>query len=134
MIKDEKRLQTNLCQKRRRKITNNMATKKYEKTPRGFLMRAYRNMQSRISGIQKAKFHLYVGLSLLGRQEFYNWAHKSAEFKRLYGLWVASGFDRCLTPSVDRVNSNRGYILDNMEWVTHSENSRRGALSPYRSR
>ena len=31
--------------------------------------------------------------------------------------------------SVDRVDSSKGYELSNMEWVTHSENSRRGAVN-----
>ena len=31
-----------------------------------------------------------------------------------------------LAPTVDRIDPERGYSFGNMEWVTHSENSRRG--------
>lgn len=109
-----------------RKRTNNLATKKYEKTPKGFLMRAYRNMQSRIVGVQKTKHHLYQGKELLPREDFYSWSLNSDDFKILFNEWETSGHDRKLTPSVDRIDPEKGYSLDNMEWVTHSENSRRG--------
>jgi len=115
-------------QRQRREETNNAVTKKYERTKKGKLMRLYRNMQSRVNGVQKAKHHLYRGKSLLSKQEFYDWALSCDEFHRLYNAWVASEYDRKLTPSVDRVDSTRGYETGNMEWVTHSENSRRGAL------
>lgn len=116
-----------------RKATGNKATKKYEKTPKGFIMRLYRNMQSRINGVQKAKHHLYEGKELLDRQSFYDWALNHDEFKKLFEAWESSGYDRKLTPSVDRIDSSEGYYLENMEWVTHSENSRRGSINRHES-
>lgn len=115
-------------QRERRAENNNAATKKYEKTKRGFLMRLYRNMQSRIDGVQKLKHHLYKDKYLLDRETFYNWAMHDEGFHALFMDWEFSGYQRKLAPSVDRVNSSIGYELSNMEWVTHSENSRRGAV------
>jgi hypothetical protein len=112
-----------------RSRTGNLATKKYEKTHKGFLMRLYRNMQSRINGIQWTKAHLYSGKYLLSRQEFYDWAFNSDDFFHLFMDYTDSGFDRKFAPSVDRIDSSRGYTIDNMEWVTMSENSRRGSLN-----
>ncbi len=114
-------------QKAYRLANNNKHTKAYEKTKRGFLMRLYRNMQSRIEGVQKSKAHLYNGLNLLGREVFYVWAQEQPHFHILFEEWEKSGYLRKLAPSVDRINSKLGYQLDNMEWVTMSENSRRGA-------
>lgn len=104
---------------------------KYEKTMTGFLMRLYRNMQSRVTGVQKLKFHLYEGKSLLPRKEFYDWANKSEQFHLLYEIWTQSKYDRKLTPSVDRIDSSKGYELDNMRWITHSENSRLGSFNAH---
>ena len=118
---------TNEKQRQYRISSRNEATKKYEKTHKGFLMRLYRNMQSRIMGIQKAKYHLYQGKELLPREEFYQWAFNNEVFIYLFKLYEANNYDRRLTPSVDRIDSSRGYSIDNMEWVTHSENSRRGS-------
>lgn len=120
-------------QRNYRRLNNNSSTKKYEKTPKGFLMRLYRNMQSRVDGVQKIKFHLYDGKSILDRDIFYEWAFNSEKFKELYSQYVFSGFDRKLAPSVDRIDSSKGYELTNMEWVTHSENSRRGSISRHRN-
>lgn len=115
-------------QKEYRERTGNAATKKYERTKKGKLMRNYRNMESRVKGIQWRKAHLYEGKSLIPRDEFYEWAMSSAQFHRLFDAWEKSGYSRKLAPSVDRVDSSRGYEIGNMEWVTHSENSRRGGL------
>lgn len=119
-------------QRERRKLNNNADIKKYEKTEKGFTMRIYRNMLSRITGVQKAKHHLYEGKELLNKSEFYEWARDNEQFIKLFMDYQQSGFDRKLAPSVDRIDSSKGYTLDNIEWVTHSENSRRGTLSKHR--
>lgn len=124
----------NAAQRISRRANGNAHTMKYERTKGGKLVRMYRNMESRIAGIQKAKHHLYRGKELLSREAFYEWAMASHEFHRLFREWEESGYVQKLTPSVDRVDSQRGYTPDNMQWVTHSENSRRGATSPHRRR
>jgi len=125
----EQRLKRNEWQRNHRAKTNSIHTKKYEKTTSGFLMRLYRNMQSRITGVQKQKYHLYEGKFLLSRQEFYDWAKNSSKFYELFESYKNANWDRKLAPSVDRVDSSKGYLIENMEWVTHSENSRRGNIS-----
>jgi hypothetical protein len=124
----------NARQREYRLRTKNQSTNKYEKTINGFLMRKYRNMQSRITGIQKAKYHLYKGKDLLDRQDFYNWSISNKTFLKLFNTWTENNYDRKLCPSVDRINPKEGYHLSNMEWITHSENSRRGCLSLSRRR
>lgn len=106
--------------------------KKYEKTFCGYLMRKYRNMQSRIKGIQKQKHHLYKDLEILPMDEFYMWALSSEDYERLFCEYKDSGFNRKLAPTVDRTDSKKGYILENMRWLTHSENSRLGSISKNR--
>lgn len=98
-------------------------SKRYEKTPNGFLMRAYRNMTSRVTGVQKQRAHLYAGLPQLSREEFYQWAKGNSDFWHLFRLWVASGYNQKLTPSVNRIDPDQGYLLGNIEWLTHSLNS-----------
>jgi hypothetical protein len=120
-----------LKQREYRARTGNSATNKYERTKKGKLMRIYRNMKSRIEGVQWKKHHLYQGKDLLSKEEFYAWAESQPEFHKLYDEWVDSDYQRKLAPSVDRIDSNKGYSIDNMEWVTHSENSRRGSRSRF---
>jgi hypothetical protein len=116
-------------QRERRKKTKNADTKKYEKTKSGYLMRMYRNMRSRIVGIQKKKAHLYVGKEILAKEDFYEWARCSPMFIVLWERYVRGGYQQKTAPTVDRKDSSLGYILDNMEWVDHSVNSQRGAIN-----
>lgn len=115
-----------------RKATKNASTNKYEKTIKGFLMRKYRNMLSRVSGVQSEKAHLYKGKSILNKDDFYSWAKSSFTFIELWNKYVDSCYDRKLCPTVDRIDSSLGYDIENMEWVTHSENSRRGSLNRHK--
>lgn len=110
---------------------NNWQTKKYEKTRKGFLVRLYRNMLSRVSGVQFTKFHLYAGKSILDKNIFYEWALSDSNFNKLFDDYEKSGYQRKLAPSVDRINSSIGYELSNMEFITMSENSRRGSISRF---
>lgn len=126
---EEQRLIKNEKQRAYRQRIKNKCTNKYEKTIKGFLMRKYRNMLSRVEGVQGHKAHLYKGKSILTKDEFYNWAASSFAFIELWNAYVDSNYDRKLCPTVDRINSQFGYDLENMEWITHSENSRRGALN-----
>jgi len=123
----EVREKTLALQRERRATQHNKVTKKYEKTKNGFLMRTYRNMLSRVSGIQAKKAHLYADKEILSKVDFYAFSHASKEFHRLFQAWEESGYCRRLTPSIDRIDSARGYIIDNMQWLTHSENSRKAA-------
>lgn len=115
-------------QREYRKRTQNGSTIKYERTPRGHLMRTYRNMLSRVTGVQKKKLHLYFGLNILDKDEFYEWSLNDPEYMNLWKVWAMSGYDRKLTPSIDRIDPTEGYELWNMRWLTHSENSRLAAV------
>jgi hypothetical protein len=126
------RLCLNELQRARRNKLGNDWFHAYAKTKDGFLMNLYHNMKGRVTGIQKQKVHLYFGKELLPREMFYKWALASPEFHSLFTVWEESGYKRILCPTVDRIDSDKGYVLSNMEWVTHSENSRRGSVSPKR--
>ena len=104
---------------------------KYWKTPKGKVMATYNNMNGRVRGIQKSKVHLYGGLGILPRDEFYAWALANEDYLQLFKDWVLSNHDRKLSPSIDRIDTSIGYELSNMRWLTHSENSRLGAISKW---
>jgi len=98
--------------------------RRYEKTKNGFLMRLYCNIRSRVSGIQKNRSKYYLGKELMPKLEFYKWASGSWRFHFLFSEWESNGYPRKLTPTIDRIDSEKGYTKDNMRWMTHSENSR----------
>ena len=113
-----------LKQRIHRKNTNNFDNKRYEKSPKGFLMRTYRNMQSRVEGIQKREAKFYMGLPILSREDFYTWSLSTdSDFHGLHTRWTEANYDRRLSPSIDRIDVTLGYVLENMQWITHSANS-----------
>lgn len=118
----------NIKQQNYRDRNNNIFTYRYEKSPKGYLMRTYRNMQSRVEGVSKNKAHLYRGLELLNREEFYEWSLSNKVFETLLKRYESSGYDMKLAPSIDRIDTSKGYTLDNIRWITHSENSRLGSM------
>lgn len=134
---DRRQNQCRLCRNEVQRVyrnekDGNIKTIVYEKTKSGFLMRCYRNMKSRVTGIQKKGIEHYFNLEILDKKTFYTWALNDKEFNRLFSEWQQSGFERKQTPSIDRENSLHGYSLENIRWLTHSENSRLGAVSRYK--
>lgn len=95
--------------------------REYNRTFHGRLQRAYTSMSWRVRGKDdRARSH--VGLPILTREEFYDWAYNDAEYKRLYKLWEAAGHPPRLTPSIDRIDTFKGYVIGNMQWLPHFEN------------
>lgn len=96
----------------------------YEKTPKGYLMRTYRNMTSRVNGTLKNKAHLYKGLPICDKKDFYKWSlGTESSFLTLLKEYEESGYDFTMAPSVDRVVVGDGYVLGNIRWVSHGLNS-----------
>lgn len=87
------------------------------------LRRIYRNMKSRVDGKSGHNRGNWAGKAILPKDVFVSWARNHPIFLSLYKRWVMSGFDRKLAPSVNRMRSAKGYTLDNMEWMTNSQNS-----------
>jgi hypothetical protein len=75
------------------------------------------------------------GKPFLTWDEFLEWYEVTeSEFKMLYDNWVASGYTRKLSPSVDRIDATKGYIKNNLQWLTVSDNCKKNAHTdnPYR--
>lgn len=97
-----------------------------------FLNKVYKNMRQRVLGIQKNKSHIYLGLSILSKEEFIKWSKENQEFIQLYTKWYEDGFKRTNTPSIDRIDSNKGYVLDNIRWLPNWQNCAFGCMSDKR--
>lgn len=79
-------------------------------------------MSRRVRGKSTNRPDLYLGLPILPRDVFVNWSKNHPDFLNLYKRWFTSGFYRSLTPTVNRMNSSKGYTLNNIEWMTNSQN------------
>lgn len=95
----------------------------------GFLSVAYFSMKCRVKGTTPKYKRLYRNLSIISKEEFFAWSKSSTEFLRLFKTWSACGWPTRLSPSVNRIDSSKGYTLDNIEWITHSQNSGLSAVT-----
>lgn len=73
-----------------------------------------------------------TGMPYLSKKEFMEWANDNMiKFMELYRVWAKSGFLKRLSPSVDRIDNKLGYTRDNLQWLTHGENSSKGNKSRF---
>lgn len=55
-------------------------------------------------------------------KQLLEWVLQQENFLILYKNWIESGYKRGLRPSIDRINNDIGYTLDNIQIITLSEN------------
>jgi len=89
--------------------------KRYHKTFEGLLTQIYRHQR----GASKQRGH---PLPPYTKEELKEWLLAQPSFKELYSNWVASDYNKMLTPSIDRLDDNIGYLLDNIQLTTWSFN------------
>jgi hypothetical protein len=66
--------------------------------------------------------------------EFERWVKKNWDsYLSLHKVWLESGFKRGFVPSLDRIDNKVDYQLDNLQFLTLSENLRKDKLGVKRS-
>lgn len=103
-----------VCEKRR------LAKRAYRQTPKGFLVRRWVKMRRRLSNEYANR-----NLKLLTSKEFHQWAMKDTTFIEMYLTWKDAGMPLHLTPTVDRIDNRLGYVIENMQWLTFLDNTRK---------
>jgi len=95
---------------------------KRETKPEFYLGTCYSEMTRRVKTYDP-KRPRYFNLSICNRDEFKEKFKKDPQFLKLYKNWQSHGFKRKHAPSIDHINNEKGYTLDNLEFTSHYENS-----------
>lgn len=91
------------------------ATIEWNRSPKGIVCRLWHkhNARSKTRGHEKPNYT---------REWLFDFVLNHPNFETLYAAWVASDYDKYLSPSVDRINDRIGYTKENIRLVTFGEN------------
>lgn len=85
----------------------------------------YAHMKARHDG-RATHFSHCEGKGLLSKEEFFVWCKdfdNMQTFLTIYFEWVSEDFPLGLSPSIDRINPDLGYIEGNLQWLTFDQNT-----------
>lgn len=77
---------------------------------------------------KRTKPYKVTGTRMFTKEQFLRWCYLPKnlnKFQRLHEEWVKSKFQRKLCPSIDRINEDKGYTLNNIQWLTCGDNHKK---------
>ena len=101
------------------KVCNNKRAKDYLHTKNGLINLIYLSQKES----SKRRSH---NSPTYTKQELKDWLFSQELFNKLFNDWKKSGFEKMLSPSVDRKNDYKGYSFDNIQLMTWNENKNKG--------
>lgn len=105
--------------------TKQIDWKRHHNNPDRFRYHTYQGIKTRCTMKKRSDgtHNSYYGREYLTKKEWEQWCEESAgTFFSLWNNWAESGYKRGLTPSIDRIDNSKGYILGNLQWLTTEGN------------
>ncbi|MCA9911801.1 MAG: hypothetical protein KC496_00565 [Anaerolineae bacterium] len=90
------------------------ATQARQRTLEGLIKKIYHNQRMTTSKMGRAA-------PTYSEQELFEWA-LSHGYERMWQNWVISGYDKWLSPSIDRKDNTESYTMTNIQLVTWRQN------------
>lgn len=85
----------------------------------------YKSIRDRCSD-KPTNLSSMAGTKCLTKEQFDSWWDENVTaFEELYKQWKKAGFEMMMSPSIDRIDNRKGYLPENMQWLTTLENCRK---------
>ena len=107
----------------KRKAISRRSKLRIKSCPKRYLKNAYTNMRYRCYGLKRThpSYIVYVGVQCkITLEEFIEWSMKESDFPEIHKKWKDARFESTLAPSLDRIDSDIHYSIDNIQWLTRS--------------
>lgn len=95
---------------------------KRQNNPEFYLNTCYSELSRRVKNFDKIRPN-YFGLNKCTKFEFINKFINDKNFIKQFELWKTNNFQRKYAPSIDRINNLGDYTLDNLQFISLSDNS-----------
>jgi hypothetical protein len=93
---------------------------KYKTSKKGLVYSMHIKIRERTKENYRTPY--WRGMEFIDKATFVSFVMLDSNFNKLYDNWVESEFNEKLTPSIDRINSDIGYVLGNLQIITNEEN------------
>lgn len=90
--------------------------------------RRYAHMKSRVEG-RSTNPSGAQGKELMSREDFFDWCKEKQNFNMfltIYIEWAEEDFELWFAPTIDRIDSTKGYTADNIQWMGYGDNCSKG--------
>jgi hypothetical protein len=102
------------CMSETTKICSNCYTKT---NPRQYLINKYTGIKQRCTNPNHRNYCRYKGMLKITKNEFLNIFLNDPNYCKLHKKWIQAGTPKDLTPSIDRINTEKGYVSGNLRMV-----------------
>lgn len=102
--------------------------RKYDST--FYLRKCYAGIKQRCTNPKNHNSKYYYGKEICPLGTFLNRFSNDNVFLEMFKKWQESGFEYRIKPTIDRLDNNKGYTVDNMQILTHIENAKKDCEIP----
>ena len=116
----------NMCQNCWHKV-------KRKNDPNFFLRSRHSEIGQRCNNPNNQRSDIYGGKSVCSLDEFLDKFLNCSNFLKLFDNWKNNNHEYKLVPSIDRIDNNGDYTINNLQFITHSENCAKDSGVPIRA-